>query len=294
MTVDSAAARERAAQSDGDTVVVEAAERLERAARTGEPASPVRDVLGLEDVDRAYAVQRRIAERRSAAGARVVGRKIGLTSPAVQQQLGVDQPDFGILFDDMDVSALPEVPMRGLLQPRVEAEVAFVLAADLDGPDLDVEDVRAAVDHAVAALEIVDSRIAAWDIAITDTIADNGSSALFVLGPDRVTLEDLEPVSVTMQMHADGALVSEGDGAACLGDPLNALLWLARTAQQLGDPLRAGQVVLSGALGPMHTVTPGSTVRADITGLGSVTVSFAPATTPGATPASTPAEKDLS
>ncbi|WP_344111953.1 2-keto-4-pentenoate hydratase [Terrabacter aerolatus] len=228
----------------------------------------------------------------------MVGRKIGLTSPAVQEQLGVDQPDFGVLFDDMDVSALPEVPMRGLLQPRVEAEVAFVLGADLDGADLDLEVVRAAVDYAVAALEIVDSRVAGWDIRITDTIADNGSSALFVLGRDRMTLEELEPVSVTMQMHADGTLVSEGNGAACLGDPLNALLWLARTAQQLGDPLRAGHVVLSGALGPMHAVTPGSTVRADITGLGSVAVSFAPATTPGVTPASTPAatpaEKDLS
>jgi 2-keto-4-pentenoate hydratase len=177
----------------------------------------------------------------------------------------------------MDVSALAAVPMSGLLQPKVEAEVAFVLGADLDVPDLDAADVRAAVDYAVAALEIVDSRVAGWDITITDTIADNGSSALFVLGTDRLTLEDFEPVSVSMQMHADGALVSEGSGAACLGDPLNALLWLARTAQDVGDPLRAGQVVLSGALGPMHPVTPGTTVRADITGLGSVTVSFAPA-----------------
>lgn len=254
-----------------------AVERLETAARTGTPCAPVRDLLGENDLESAYEVQRRLAQRRSAAGHRVVGRKIGLTSPAVQAQLGVDRPDFGILFEDMDVSAHATVPMAGLLQPKVEAEVAFVLGADLDAPDLDVGDVRAAVDHAVAALEIVDSRVAGWDIAITDTIADNGSSALFVLGRDRRTLEELEPVSVTMQMHADGALVSEGNGAACLGDPLNALLWLARTVQQVRDPLRAGQVVLSGALGPMHPVTPGSTVRADITGLGSVTVSFAPA-----------------
>ncbi len=277
MIVNPAAARQRPRHGTTENVVVEAAERLERAARTGEPSSPVRDLLGSEDLETAYAVQRCLAERRTAAGARVVGRKIGLTSLAVQQQLGVDQPDFGILFDDMDVSSLEVVPVGALLQPKVEAEVAFVLGEDLIADVMDLETVRAAVDYAVAALEIVDSRVAGWDIAITDTIADNGSSALFVLGRDRRTLEELEPVSVTMQMHVDGAVVSEGSGAACLGDPLNALLWLARTAKQVGDPLRAGQVVLSGALGPMHPVTSGTTVCADITGLGSVAVTFAPA-----------------
>jgi 2-keto-4-pentenoate hydratase len=250
----------------------------------------VRDLLGDTDLEGAYAVQHELAQRRSRAGARVVGRKIGLTSQAVQRQLGVDRPDFGVLFDDMDVSALSQVPMDGLLQPRVEAEVAFVLGADLDAPELDLDAVRAAVDHAVAALEIVDSRIARWDIAITDTIADNGSSGLFVLGDRRLSLAEFAPVDVKMQMYADARLVSEGSGAACLGDPLEALLWLARTAQRVGDPLRAGQVVLSGALGPMHAVTPGSTVRADISDLGSVAVSFAPA----ATHASTTADKDLS
>ena len=293
MTVKPAAAPESGTDRASDAVVTEAAERLERAARTGQQCPPVRDLLGVADLRGAYAVQRRLADRRAAAGARVVGRKIGLTSPAVQQQLGVDQPDFGVLFDDMDVSSMEAVPVGTLLQPRVEAEVAFVLGADLVGEDLDLETVRTAVEYAVAAIEIVDSRIAAWDIRITDTIADNGSSALFVLGDTRVSLDDFEPVAVTMQMHADGALVSEGNGAACLGDPLNALLWLARTAQELGDPLLAGQVILSGALGPMHSVSGATSVVAEISTLGTVCVTFC-ADPAAADPSATTPEKDQS
>jgi 2-keto-4-pentenoate hydratase len=271
-------APDQSAPGAAASTVRQASERLARAARDRVPCAPVRDLLGDEDLDAAYAVQQQLAEGRTAEGARVVGRKIGLTSPAVQAQLGVDQPDFGILFDDMDVSGDEPVSTAALLQPRAEAEVAFVLGADLDSERLDVEQVRAAVDYAVAAIEVVDSRIAGWDIRITDTIADNGSSALFVLGERRLPLDAFEPVDVQMQLYADDVLVSEGNGAACLGDPLEALVWLARTAQQVGDPLRAGQVVLSGALGPMHAVRPGSVVRAELTELGSVTVRFAATT----------------
>ncbi|NEC90294.1 2-keto-4-pentenoate hydratase [Streptomyces sp. SID12501] len=255
-------------------VVAEAAARLTGAARDHKPCAPVRDLLGASDIGLAYAVQQRVIGDRITAGARVVGRKIGLTSESVQRQVGVDRPDFGVLLDDMDVSALPEVPSERLLQPRVEAEIAFVLAADLDDDDLDIERVRSAVGHAVAALEIVDSRVADWDIAITDTVADNASSGLFVLGGERVGLKEFEPRDVTMRLYADGELASEGTGAACLGDPLAALLWLARTAREFGDPLRAGQVVLSGALGPLVPTPPGSTVRAEMSGLGSVTATF--------------------
>ena len=259
-----------------------AALRLVNASRTGEPCAPVRDLIGESDLDAAYAVQRQLTAWRVAAGAHIVGRKIGLTSRAVQQQLGVDQPDYGVLFHDMDVTRTGVAPAGALLQPRAEVEIAFVLGADLvsddaDGAGLGLETVRAAVDYAVGAIEIVDSRIASWDIRITDTIADNGSSGLFVLGEDRLTLDEFEPAGVTMQMFAGDSLVSEGTGAACLGSPLLALLWLARTAHQHGDPLRAGQVVLSGALGPMHSVTPGSTVRAEISALGTVSVHFASA-----------------
>jgi 2-keto-4-pentenoate hydratase len=236
----------------------------------------VRDVLGSTDISLAYAVQQRLNDGRLAHGARVVGRKIGLTSASVQRQVGVDRPDFGVLFDDMDASGLPAVPSELLLQPRVEAEIAFVLSADLDDEDLDIERVRTAVGYAVAALEIVDSRVADWDIAITDTVADNASSGLFVLGADQVELKAFEPRDVTMRLYVDGALASEGDGAACLGDPLAALLWLARTAREFGDPLRAGQVVLSGALGPLVPTPPGVSVRAEMSSLGSVTATFSP------------------
>ncbi|MET8978825.1 fumarylacetoacetate hydrolase family protein [Streptomyces sp. NPDC004539] len=255
-------------------VVRDAARRLTRAAADRAPCPPVRDLLGTTDIGLAYTVQQQVVGERIAAGARVVGRKIGLTSPSVQAQVGVDRPDFGVLLDDMDVSALPEVPSSRLLQPRVEAEIAFVLAEDLADGDLDVGRVAAAVGHAVAALEIVDSRVAGWDIAITDTVADNASSGLFVLGEHPVPLGDLTPRDVTMRLYADGVLASEGNGAACLGDPLAALLWLARTAREFGDPLRAGQIVLSGALGPLVPVPPGTVVRAELTGLGPVTATF--------------------
>ncbi|WSW89128.1 fumarylacetoacetate hydrolase family protein [Streptomyces sp. NBC_00989] len=262
--------------ADREAAVAEAVVRLTRAARDRQPCPPVRDLLGASDISLAYAVQQRVVADRIAAGARVVGRKIGLTSEAVQRQVGVDRPDFGVLLADMDVSALPVVPSERLLQPRVEAEIAFVLADDLDHDDLDVERVRSAVAYAVAALEIVDSRVADWDIAITDTVADNASSGLFVLGGERVELKAFEPRDVTMRLYADGKLASAGDGTACLGDPLAALLWLARTAREFGDPLRAGQVVLSGALGPLVPTPPGTTVRAELTGLGTVSATFSP------------------
>jgi 2-keto-4-pentenoate hydratase len=263
------------AGSQRRTAVTRAAERLEEAVRTGTPCPPVRDLIGSADVELAYAVQQRLVERRLAAGARVVGRKIGLTSPAVQAQLGVDQPDFGYLFDDMDVSTAGPVPAGHLLQPKIEAEIAFLLGADLVEGDLGPEQVRSAVASATAALEIVDSRVADWDITFGDTVADNASSGLFVLAGESVSLADFEPVEATMQLWLDDEPVSQGKGSDCLGDPLVALAWLARTARDLGDPLRAGQVVLSGALGPMVATPPGSRVRAEIRGLGAVGTSFA-------------------
>ncbi|MBL7255772.1 2-keto-4-pentenoate hydratase [Paractinoplanes lichenicola] len=249
-----------------------AAQRLLDAARTGTPCAPVRDLIGADDIAAAYAVQREQTLLREKS-APIVGHKIGLTNPAVQQQLGVDQPDFGVLFADMDVSALEVVPVAGLLQPRIEAEVAFLLKADLTG-EFTADDVRAAVDLVAPALEIVDSRVAGWDISIADTVADNASSGLFVLGPARKTLDEVSPVDIQMEMTVDGEVVSKGSGAACLGDPLTALAWLATAARDYGDPLRAGQVVLSGALGPMVPVKPGMRVHATLTGLGSVSTNF--------------------
>ncbi|MCW2850119.1 MAG: bphE3 [Marmoricola sp.] len=252
----------------------EAAQRLLNAARSGVPCAPVRDLIGRDDIDAAYAVQQRVIATATVAGATVIGRKIGLTSAVVQAQLGVDRPDFGVLLHDMQREESTPVAITDLLQPRIEAEVAFVLGADLYEGPLDVDAVRAAVAHAVAALEIVDSRIAGWDISFGDTVADNASSGLFVLGTTTRSLEEVDPVSVQMTMSENGEEVSTGNGAACLGDPLEALAWLARTARDFGEPLRAGQVILSGALGPMVPVKPGATYTAALTGLGQVSATF--------------------
>lgn len=257
------------------TAVSTAFDRIDAALRHRTPCAPVRDLLGTTDIESAYRVQQLLTDARVRAGAKITGRKIGLTSPAVQQQLGVDQPDFGVLFDDMDASSLTQVPTDCLLQPKAEAEVAFELGSDLVDGDLDIDQVRAAVSRGAAALEIVDSRIANWDITITDTIADNGSSGLYVISENWFTLEEFEPREVTMHLYRDDVLVSEGNGAACLGDPIEALAWLARTARDHGQPLLAGQVVLSGALGPMVFATPGTTIRAELSTLGSVTATFA-------------------
>ncbi len=254
----------------------EAARRLREAQETRTPIAPVRELLGTH-LAAAYAVQELVlAGRESAANPRV-GRKVGLTSPAVQAQLGVDQPDFGVLLADMDMSGLTEVPSARLLQPRIEAEVAFVLGRDV--LDASRESVDAAVAEVVPALEIVDSRIANWDISIVDTVADNASSALYVLGGPRLTLADVIPADVTMTLESNGEVVSTGDGRACLGDPLNALVWVAETALALGRPLRAGEVVLSGALGPMVPFPPGTTVTARIEGLGAVSATAGPVNT---------------
>lgn len=252
--------------------VADAVARLDAAQVRKLPCPPVRDLIGATDVNAAYAVQRQLVDARVRAGASVVGRKIGLTSEAVQQQLGVDQPDFGVLFDDMDLTGR-DIPTGRLLQPKIEAELAFVLGADLTDPDLGLAEARAAVAVTRAALEIVDSRIQNWDISYADTVADNASSGLYVLGD--VLDPGIVPSTVDMSMTQNGAVVSTGNGRACLGNPLLALVWLARTAVELGDPLRAGQVVLSGALGPMVAVAPGDIVRAELSVLGSTVATVA-------------------
>lgn len=251
-----------------------AARRLIDAAAQRQPCHPVRDILGENDIALAYRAQEAIVIDRLQRGGVITGRKIGLTAPAVQQQLGVNQPDFGVLFADMDVSSMDRIPAHLLLQPKVEAEIAFGLSRDLDIPDIDIAALLDSVEWAAAALEIVDSRIANWDIRITDTIADNASSGLYVLSNSRIPLRNFVPKEVTMRLCVDDVPASEGTGAACMGDPLEALLWLAQTARQYGRPLQAGQVVLSGALGAMVAVAPGSKVTAEISSLGEVSAWF--------------------
>lgn len=235
---------------------------------------PIRDIIGPVDVAAAYEVQQLVNGRRLSTGVTAVGRKIGLTSEAVQRQLKVDQPDFGVLFSDMLRRSGDEVALDSLLQPRVEAEVAFVLARDLDEGPFTVSALADAIDYALPAIEIVDSRVRDWNIALTDTVADNASSGLFVLGTEPMAMEELVPRRVRMQMWMDDVVVSTGSGEDCLGDPLLALAWLAATCLDLGAPLLRGETILSGALGPLVPVSAACAVRAELQGLGTVFVNF--------------------
>ncbi len=252
----------------------QAADQLYQAAGTATPCAPIRDIIGDDSIADAYAVQEINTRRWLDEGRRLVGRKIGLTSKSVQRQLGVDQPDYGMLYADMDVPEGEEIAPDRLMQPKVEAEIAFVLERDLTAGQLTTADVMGAIAYAVPAIEIVGSRVANWDIRITDTIADNASSGLFVLGttPRRLDRIDLRLCGMVMEIGGDP--VSTGAGVACLGNPLSAALWLARVMVENGRPLRAGDVILSGALGPMAPVSPGDVVDARINGLGNVRAIF--------------------
>ncbi len=251
-----------------------AAERLIDAARWKRPCRPVRELLPDGGLDDGYEVQK-IVHTRTSTARRRVGRKIGLTSAAVQQQMQVDSPDFGVLFADMAYGDSQPIPFGDLLQPRVEAEVAFVLGADLPDGDVTGPEVLQAIEFVLPAIEVVDSRIAGWDISIFDTVADNASSGLFVTGGSPRSLRDVDDLrAAEMELVLEGDVVSSGTGAACLGHPLNAVVWLANVLAEREEPLRAGELVLSGSLGPLVPVRPGLTYEAHIGGLGSVRAAF--------------------
>lgn len=257
----------------------QAARALRDAATTGHFIAPLRETWPELDGDDAYAIQNLNTEHRIAGGARVIGCKIGLTAKAVQAQLGVDRPDFGMLFDDMGYGDGEPVPLAGLQQPKVEAEVAFVLGRDLTSARPSQVDVMNAIDHVLPAIEIVGSRIANWNIRFVDTVADNASSSAFVLGTTPKRLQDVDLRLCGMVVERRGEPVSVGAGAACLGHPINAVVWLARTMARVGRPLRAGDLVLSGALGPMVPVQPGDVFEARIHGLGRLKAVFEHAAT---------------
>lgn len=256
-------------------VIQQAAERLRGAATSGTPVAPVRDLISAGGVDAAYAVQEINTRHYVDSGRRLVGRKIGLTSLAVQRQLGVDQPDYGMLFADMDVPEGIPISLDQVIQPKVEAEIAIVIGRDLPHPDLTTAEMIRAVEYVVPAIEIVDSRVANWDIRIWDTVADNASSGLFVLGAVPRKLDGLDLRECGMVMEIRGEPISVGAGIACLGSPITASLWLARVMARVGRPLLEGDVILSGALGPMVGVNRGDVVEARINGVGTVRAEFA-------------------
>jgi 2-keto-4-pentenoate hydratase len=250
-----------------------AATRL-RDAYTQGPIGPMRDTMESTDIDSAYAVQSINTEFWRRAGRRIVGQKIGLTSSAVQRQLGVNQPDFGVLFDDMLIADGGTLNSAHVLQPKAEGEVAFVMGRDFDNPRATVVDLMSAIAYALPAIEIVDSRLKDWKITIADTVADNASSAFFVLGSQPQSLAGLDLLTCGMMLTLDGAVASVGAGAACMGHPLNAAAWLAATLSSRGQPLRAGAIIMSGALGPMVPIAPGNQVRVRIGGLGAAEFFF--------------------
>jgi 2-keto-4-pentenoate hydratase len=260
--------------NDSSTPWQDIAARLRAAADSGVAIAPIRHELEAGGLEAAYAVQEANTRHHLACGRRLVGRKIGLTSKAVQAQFGVDSPDFGMLFADMELASGDEVPLGRVLQPKAEAEIALVLERDILEPDVTLSGLVTSIAYVLPALEVVGSRIRNWDIRLLDTVADNASAGLYVLGTEPRRLEQVDLRLCGMVMERGGEAVSVGVGAACLGHPLHAALWLARKMVAVGRPLRAGDVVMTGALGPMVNVAPGEVLDTHIGGLGSVRAAF--------------------
>lgn len=247
---------------------------LRKAQSTRQTMTAIRKTLPGATIEDAMAIQEVNAAFWEAEGRTIVGAKIGLTAKSVQAQLGVDQPDFGHLFADMAVLDGHIVEPGRLIAPKAEGEIAFVLARSPDPRRLTTAEIIDCVDYVLPSLEIVDSRITDWDIGIVDTVADNASAALFVLGTTPVSLRDLDLRACGMTLEKNGEPVSFGMGAACLGNPLHSLAWLAGKMADVDRPLGKGDIVLSGALGPFVAVSPNDFVEACFDGLGSVRVRF--------------------
>lgn len=259
-----------------ETKIVEAAARLRDAHARHSPCAPVRDLFEPNDLAAGYEIQDINTAYWCNEGRVVVGRKIGLTSRAVQMQLGVDQPDYGMLYADMCFADGEPIPGGRLLQPKAEGEIAFRIGRDLDHEALTIDRVISSIEYAVAAIEVVGSRIADWNIRFLDTVADNASSGVYVLGTEVRQLGSFDPWLCGMVLEKMGEPVSTGAGAACLGNPFTATLWLARKMVEVGRPLRAGDLVLSGALGPLVSVAAGDSLELRISGLGSVRTMLEP------------------
>lgn len=226
-------------------------------------------------IEDAYHIQQRMISHRLSKGEKIVGKKIGVTSKAVMNMLGVGQPDFGYMLDGMIYQEGQAVAIGSLIQPKAEGEIAFVMKKDLLGPGITAADVLAATEGVMVCFEIVDSRIKDWKIKIQDTVADNASCGGFVLGSYLVDVRDVDLITCGMVLEKNGEVIVTGAGAASMNSPVNAMVWLANTLGRLGIPLKAGEVVLSGALGAMVPVQAGDQLRVTIGGVGSCSVRFA-------------------
>ncbi len=252
----------------------ELADELWEADRSAKPVSPLTERHPDLVIEDAYAIQTINITRRTAAGQRIIGRKVGLTSKPMQQMLGVDEPDFGVLTDEMIVEDGDLIDLGRLVQPRVEAELAFVMGEDLSGPGVTTARALAAIEGALPSVEIVDSRVADWKIKLVDTVADNASSGLLVTGGRMRPVADLDLRLLGVVISRHGQLLDTGAGAAALGNPARCVAWLANKLGSFGEGLKAGDVVLPGAVHKMVPVEPGDVFRAEFAHLGAVTVRF--------------------
>lgn len=258
----------------GQDPILMAAEALYAARAATTPIDRISETFGVAGIIDAYRVQKTNTDRYLGEGRRIVGRKIGLTSKAVQAQIGVDQPDFGMLWDDLAFAEGDTIPLGRFMQPKVEIEIAFVVGRLVEDPRTTLAGLARALEFALPAVEIVDSAIKDWSLTLVDTVADNASAGGFALGTSPRKIGDVDMRLGGAVLSRDGSIASVGVGAACLGHPLNAALWLARKMIEVGQPLDAGDIVLSGALGPMVAATSGNVFTAEIQGFSAFSFAF--------------------
>jgi 2-keto-4-pentenoate hydratase len=255
-------------------LVEELAEKLIQAERSKQAITPITERYSELDITDAYQIQLDIMRKKIAEGRSVIGKKVGLTSVAMQQMLGVNEPDYGHLLNDMKVDDGATLNMQDFLSPKIEAEIGFVLKEDLQGPNVTFLDVLMATEYITPTLEIIDSRIADWKIGLIDTVADNGSSAKVVVGNKQSQIDGIDLRSLGMVLFKNGEMVATGSGAAALGHPAQAIAWLANKLHEFDISLKAGELILPGALSGAISVSEGDTVSASFGPLGSVTVTF--------------------
>ncbi|MGE7762171.1 2-keto-4-pentenoate hydratase [Peribacillus sp. NPDC097895] len=253
---------------------VEFSKYLAQAELNREGVSPLTELDPDLTLDEAYLIQLKTIQNKVEAGQKIVGKKIGLTSKAMQNLLGVDQPDYGHLLDGMAINNDGKIPLEKVIQPKVEAEIAFILKDDLTGPNVTIEDVLNATDYVVPALEIVDSRVKDWKITLQDTIADNASSGLYVLGGKPLSVKEIDLIQEEMVFYKNGEVMNTGAGLAALGNPVTCVAWLANRMFKYGITLKKGEIILSGALSAAVIGKPGDHFQARFTNLGEVSVRF--------------------